>query len=121
HGLLAIGARPSVFDELDDDFIIHAQDPRRRISACIGSLGCASGHIPARSIAERLAPLLDEHTHLHISGCAKGCAHPRRAALTLVGRPDGYGLVIDGTAGDTPITLLRADQLESAIGPAAQG
>ncbi|MHA6729768.1 precorrin-3B synthase [Devosia sp. A369] len=121
HALLAIGARASLLDALDEDFIIHLQDPRRRISACIGSLGCASGHIAARSIAERLAPLLDDHTDLHVSGCAKGCAHPRRAALTLVGRPDGYGLVIDGTAGDTPITLLRADQLESAIGPAAQG
>jgi precorrin-3B synthase len=41
--------------------------------------------------------------------------------LTLVGRPDGYGLVISGMAGDTPVSVLRADQLESAIGTAAQG
>jgi hypothetical protein len=32
-----------------------------------------------------------------------------------VGQTGGYGLVIDGTAGDTPVTLLRADQLESAL------
>ena len=37
------------------------------------------------------------------------------ADVTLVGRADGYGLVISGTAGDTPRTLLRADQLESAV------
>ncbi|MNY65563.1 hypothetical protein D3C86_2028490 [compost metagenome] len=64
---------------------------------------------------------MDHHTDLHVAGCAKGCAHPRRAALTLVGRPDGYGLVISGTAGDTPVTVLRADQLEIALGAAAQG
>jgi precorrin-3B synthase len=122
HALLAIGADTGLLDALDDtDFIIDPTDPRRRISACIGSEGCASGHIPARQIASRLAAVMDDHTELHVAGCAKGCAHPRRAALTLVGRPDGYGLVIDGVAGDTPLTVLRADQIETALGPAAQG
>lgn len=121
HALLAVGALPSLLDALGDAFIVSPDDPRRRISACIGSAGCASGHFPARALAGRLAPLLDAHTQLHVSGCSKGCAHPRRAGLTLVGRADGYGLVIDGTAGDTPVAVLRADQIESAIGPAAQG
>jgi precorrin-3B synthase len=122
HALLAVGADAGMFDDLaGTDFIIDPADPRRRISACIGSDGCASGHIPARQVANRLAGIMDNHPDLHVSGCAKGCAHPRRAALTLVGRPDGYGLVIEGTAGDTPVTVLRADQLETALGPAAQG
>jgi precorrin-3B synthase len=122
HGLLGIGARDDLNDEVAEvGFITHPNDPRTRISACIGSAGCASGHIPARAIAARLASGLAPQTHLHVSGCAKGCAHPRRAALTLVGRADGYGLVIDGMAGDTPVSVLRADQLESAIGTAAQG
>lgn len=122
HALLAIGADSRLIEELaDSDFIIDPADPRRRISACIGSAGCGSGHIAARQIASRLAGIMDHHTDLHVAGCAKGCAHPRRAALTLVGRPDGYGLVIEGTAGDTPVTVLRADQLEIALGAAAQG
>jgi precorrin-3B synthase len=122
HALLAIGGDDAMLDELDDtDFIIDPADPRRRISACIGTDGCASGHIPARQVADRLAGIMEHHADLHVAGCAKGCAHPRRAALTLVGRPDGYGLVIDGTAGDTPVTVLRADQLATALGPAAQG
>lgn len=116
HTLLAIGA-PAGFVRAAADlgFITDPADPRCRISACIGSDGCASGLIPARSIAASLAAHLPAATSLHVSGCIKGCAHPRRADVTLVGRADGYGLVIDGLAGDTPQALLRADQLESAL------
>ena len=128
RSLLAIGARSSFLAEARSfSLITLPNDPRTRISACIGSDGCSSGFIAARAIALRLGELVTDRTlpatsDLHISGCAKGCAHPRRAGLTLVGRPDGYGLVIDGRAGDTPRTLLRADQIESAIaGPVGQG
>ncbi|MDP2781497.1 precorrin-3B synthase [Devosia sp.] len=122
HALLAINAPAEFVREATAlGFITDPADPRTRISACIGSAGCASGHIPARAIAEKLAAFLPAGGDLHVSGCAKGCAHPRRAALTLVGQPDGYGLVINGTAGDTPESVLRADQLESALGPSGQG
>ena len=30
---------------------------------------------------------------IHISGCAKGCAHPGAAALTVVGTERGCGIV----------------------------
>ena len=116
HGLLAVGATPAFVAEAAGlGFITAADDPRSRISACIGSDGCASGHVPARSIAARLAASLAPDKTLHVSGCAKGCAHPRRADVTLVGRDDGYGLVIGGMAGDTPATVLRADQLGAAV------
>jgi precorrin-3B synthase len=36
---------------------------------------------------------------IHVSGCAKGCAHPGAAALTFIG-PNR--LVIQGRAGDAP-------------------
>ncbi|MCR6673420.1 hypothetical protein [Devosia ginsengisoli] len=116
HALLATGA-PLAFtaEAAALGFVTSPDDNRTRISACIGSDGCASGHVPARAIAARLAPHLAPVTSLHVSGCAKGCAHPRRADVTLVGRADGYGLVISGMAGDTPQALLRADQLESAV------
>ena len=116
HALLAIGAPPGFAADAEAlGFVTESHDPRTRISACIGSEGCASGHIPARAIAAQLAPHLAADTTLHVSGCTKGCAHPRRAGLTLVGQPDGYGLVIEGMAGDTPQALLRAEQLESAV------
>ena len=38
---------------------------------------------------------------IHVSGCPKGCAHPGRADITLVGRENGaYGVVLDGSAGN---------------------
>ncbi|WP_375449619.1 precorrin-3B synthase [uncultured Devosia sp.] len=116
HGLLAIGpgaAFTAAAAQLG--LITDPADPRIRVSACIGSMGCASGYIPARADAARLAKHLPFGTDLHVSGCAKGCAHPRPAGLTLVGRGDGYGLVIDGTAGDTPQAVLRGDEIESVL------
>jgi len=89
-------------------FITGAEDARWRISACAGSVGCASGHIPAREMAAALARHLPPGQNLHVSGCSKGCAHPRPADLTLVGQPDGIGLVINGRAGDTPRQVLDA-------------
>ncbi|WEK02871.1 MAG: precorrin-3B synthase [Candidatus Devosia phytovorans] len=117
HALLAIGADPS-FPSMAETlgFITKTDDPRQRISACIGSEGCASGHVPARLIAAQLAANLPQDQHLHVSGCSKGCAHPRASDITLVGRADGYGLVIDGRAGDTPRAVLQADNLASALG-----
>jgi precorrin-3B synthase len=116
HGILAIDANPAfVARAMELGLIANRSDPRLRVSACIGSEGCASGHIPSRLLAERLAPTLKAGDHLHVSGCGKGCAHPRRAELTIVGRSDGHGLVIDGKAGDTPQAILSADQLESAL------
>ncbi|SEP78870.1 precorrin-3B synthase [Devosia sp. YR412] len=121
HSLLAVGADDSLLAEAAQvGFIMDPRDPRTRIRACIGSAGCASGHIAARSDAARLALLLPANTSLHVSGCAKGCAHPGVSDVTLVGRSDGYGLVIHGRASDTPQALLRADQL-GAVLAGAQG
>jgi len=95
-------------------FITDPADPRLRASACIGSDGCASGHIASRTIAARFSAQMPENLHLHVSGCAKGCAHPRQSDITLVGRVDGIGLVINGRAGDTPQHILD----EAGIAPA---
>jgi precorrin-3B synthase len=100
-------------------FIVDANDPRRRVVACAGAPICASAHIPARSIApliaESIAPLTDGRLKIHISGCAKGCAHPGRAALTAVGIPDGCALVANGSARDTPFATVATDELAAAI------
>jgi precorrin-3B synthase len=116
HGLLTVSAGPELVAEAARlGFVTSPADPRLRVSACIGSDGCRSGYIPARQLGETLAPLTKPGEHLHVSGCAKGCAHPRRADITVVGRVDGHGLVFNGTAGDTPRAVLRAEQLESAL------
>ncbi|TIO51760.1 MAG: precorrin-3B synthase [Mesorhizobium sp.] len=87
-------------------FVTAASDPRTRIAACPGTPACCSGRIATRVIAETIAvesaDLLDASLTLHISGCAKACAHPGPAALTLVGDENGAGLVVDGTAKALP-------------------
>ncbi|PZV35207.1 precorrin-3B synthase [Mesorhizobium kowhaii] len=85
-------------------FVTDPDDPRTRIAACPGTPACASGRIATRDIAETIAAenadILD--FTLHISGCAKGCAHPGKAALTLVGGENGAGLVVNATAKALP-------------------
>jgi precorrin-3B synthase len=100
-------------------FITRADDPRRYLIACAGAPICASAHIAARAMAPRLAeiaaPYLDDSFKIHVSGCAKGCAHATPAALTIVGTPAGCALVANGSARDEPFAVVAADQLPAAI------
>ncbi len=88
-------------------FVTDAADPRLSIVACPGAPACASGKIATRSLAERMAAhhadLLDGSFTLHVSGCAKGCAHPAPTTLTLVGHDlddhdGGAGIALDANA-----------------------
>ena len=86
-------------------FVVRADDPRRRVAACPGKPACASGLIAARALATEIArrlPPRREAVAIHISGCAKGCAHPAPAALTVVGTERGCGIVRHGSARATP-------------------
>ncbi|MER9596929.1 MULTISPECIES: precorrin-3B synthase [unclassified Mesorhizobium] len=104
-------------------FVIDAADPRTRIAACPGAPACASGRIATREIAETIAvenrDILDSSLTLHISGCAKGCAHPGPAALTLVGGENGAGLVVDGTAKALPAGYRPGYDVAHGIGRVA--
>jgi precorrin-3B synthase len=92
-------------------FIVEPDDPRRRVVACAGSPICASGEIAARtlagSIAQTVAPMVDPDEVIHLSGCAKGCAHRGRAALTVIGRHGACDVLVDDTsAGSCAADLL---------------
>jgi sulfite reductase beta subunit-like hemoprotein len=93
-------------------FITDPDDPRRAISACAGAPGCASASVPTRADAAFLAAR--GIRGIHVSGCAKGCAHPK-AATTLVGSGGRYGFVRHGRAGDRPaitgLTIAQAAEL----------
>jgi len=105
-------------------FITNPLDPRRFIAACPGTPACASGLLRTRDIASQLADeaadLLDGSFELHVSGCAKGCAHPAPAALTLVGGEKGGGLVVDGTAKDLPAGYTPGYEAAHALGRVAK-
>ena len=100
-------------------FIVRADDPRRHVIACAGAPVCASAHIAARAIGPRIAaiaaPHIDGSFKIHVSGCAKGCAHPTRAGLTVVGAPDGCALVKNGSAREAPFAVVSADDLPNAV------
>jgi precorrin-3B synthase len=78
-------------------FIVDPHDSRLRLDACVGRSGCARASEDVRADALRLARLAPA-TGLHVSGCAKGCAHPRAAGATLVSRGAAgrYDLILDG-------------------------
>lgn len=108
RALLVIGLTADAAEELagsamSEGFVVKPDDVRRHVAACAGAPACKSATLAtrelARGIAEAAGPLLDGSATVHLSGCAKGCAHPGAAALTLVG-PDR--LVVRGRAGDAP-------------------
>jgi precorrin-3B synthase len=108
RALLAIGLDAAATGEFAASaaaggFVVRPDDARRFIVACAGAPACGSATLYTRRLAPAIAdaarPLLDGSLTIHVSGCAKGCAHPGAAALTLVG-PDR--LVVQGRAGDTP-------------------
>jgi precorrin-3B synthase len=84
-------------------FVVRPDDARRSVVACAGAPACASALLCTRQLAPAIAqaagPFLDGSLIIHVSGCAKGCAHPGEAALTLAG-PER--LVVQGRAGDRP-------------------
>jgi precorrin-3B synthase len=124
HGLIALCAtvaRASQFQAASAGlgFLTNPADPRRAISACIGSQGCASGLLPARRLADTLAQaepdFFDGSFTLHVSGCAKGCAHPGPALLTLVGHETGIGLAVDASAKSNPLLNLPPDTAPATL------
>ncbi len=91
--------------------IVAAGDPRLAVATCPGRPRCASGEAATLRDAPVLAALLADRRPgpvVHLSGCAKGCAHPGAAALVLVGEPGGYGVVRHGRACDPPERRLAS-------------
>ena len=99
--------------------ITRPTDRRLSMAACIGADGCASGTVRTRSDAAYLAQAgwhAEGGAMLHVSGCAKGCAHPGPAAATLVGEAGRYNLVRGGSAGARPdMTGLTLAQAAAAL------
>ncbi len=84
----------------DPLFVTRPGDPLMRVHACAGAPFCDSATVETRSLARALAGRVSGE--LHVSGCAKGCAHPRGAGVTLVGRDGRLDLVQGGAPWDEP-------------------
>ncbi|CAO3362525.1 precorrin-3B synthase [Azospirillum palustre] len=91
--------------------ILSHTDRRLKLTACSGAGGCDVGttdtHATALAIADRAGPLLDPVRMVHVSGCAKGCAHPAIADVTLTARDGVYDVALNAKPGDaSPYTGL---------------
>ena len=96
--------------------ILDGADPRLQVIACTGAPGCLQALSATRDLARELAPHVPAGTKLHVSGCAKGCACPGPAPLTLTATGENeFSLIRHGTAADQPLkTRLSAAGLRAA-------
>lgn len=92
-------------------------DPRLKLQACSGAPGCDAGTTATRADALAFASaapsLMAGADALHVSGCAKGCAHPAAATITLTARDGRYDLGVRSGPGGPPLRrdLDRQDAL----------
>ncbi len=75
--------------------------PALRVDACPGAPACPQATVETRDLARRIAPFVAGR--LHVSGCAKGCARGRSAAVVLTGRGGAFDLAFYARAGDPPV------------------
>jgi precorrin-3B synthase len=85
-----------------DGVLTRPDDALLRVTACTGAPGCPEAQADTRRLATALAAHIPADARLHVSGCAKGCAHPLPSSVTLVGTANGFDLVRDGCARDVP-------------------
>ena len=105
-------------------FIVRVDDPRRQVVACAGAPICASAEISTRALAPSLAKVAvagADTPMVHLSGCAKGCACPRSAPLTVVGIEGRCGVLVNGSARDQPLVMLMPEALPGALSRCADG
>jgi precorrin-3B synthase len=104
-----------------EGLIVEANDQRLSVSACTGSPACARGEASALAdaavLSDAIAPLLTDGLSLHVSGCAKSCAHPGSADLTLVGRDGRYDVIVAGSTDDAAIAHLSLGELVRRLEP----
>ncbi|QCO03928.1 precorrin-3B synthase [Azospirillum argentinense] len=86
--------------------ILDHHDIRLKLTACSGVTGCDVGttdtHADGLAIAGRAAGLLEAVRMVHVSGCAKGCAHPGAADVTLTAREGVYDVALNAAPGGMP-------------------
>lgn len=82
--------------------ITDPEDRLMSLAACPGQPACSSATVPTRPLAAAIAAS-GKRISVHVAGCAKGCAHPGPAPVTLVGRDGRFDLIRDGRAGDMPV------------------
>jgi precorrin-3B synthase len=85
------------------DIVTEVDDPALRAIACSGAPRCGEAHADTRALASALVRHIAADARLHVSGCAKGCAHSGSADVTLVATNQGFDLIRRGSTRDEPV------------------
>jgi precorrin-3B synthase len=128
HSLIFCGREAECLDLLDyaatDGFVTMGGDPRSAIAVCSGAPACGSAFMPTHALAKHVAAecgsILDGSFTLHLSGCAKGCAHPSPALLAFHGSAEGLAFGLSARVGDPPTAVLPIGAQEAALSRLAQ-
>lgn len=124
HALLVLGMSADAADDFSRcatglGLRPDPDDKGNHVAVCAGKGACASAMVDTKQTARRIiseAPaLLDGSFSVHVSGCAKGCAHPAAAPLTFVGAPTGYGLVVNGAASALSSVYIEEKKLDATL------
>jgi precorrin-3B synthase len=103
----------------DLGLIVTTDDPHFALVACSGQGACAAGHIKTRELASIIAEvaptLLDGSITLHVSGCAKGCAHPAPAQIVVTGAENGVTVALRARAGDMSAVVVAGSALHEGF------
>ena len=95
-----------------DGVITDPADPMLRVLACTGAPHCSQGLAETKALTRHLAPHVPQGSQMHVSGCAKGCAHPRIAPLTVTAVRGGFSLTHNSTAAQAdPNATLTPDDI----------
>lgn len=109
RALLLVGATPGAQPGFEWD----ATAPVLRADACPGAPFCPQASVETRDLARALAPRVAGS--LHVSGCAKMCARPSPADVTVIG--DG-GTFTLSRPDAPPLTGLTPAQVLAQFGAA---
>lgn len=99
--------------------------PYAILHACVGTEGCLRATTDVRAAARAIADALPAAPrgvrHIHVAGCARGCAHPRRADILLLATgTGGYALRRDADARAGDGIELAADLGEGEVAAAVR-
>ena len=95
-------------------FILSPQQNLGQANACSGAPACQAATVETRKFAQILSAKTAKS--LHVSGCAKGCAFPKTAEITITGHNGRYDLILNGVPWDVPHTsALTQNQLTKEI------
>lgn len=96
-------------------FVTDPDDTRLRLVTCPGAPACLHARCRTHELADRLYRRFRGRgcrETVHLSGCAKGCAHPGSARVTIVAREGGeFDVVLDGGPQDQPFSRLDVEGL----------